>query len=91
MAYAAGIPGTVRVLYEFTPVYGYEGDPGRHWVLGLEKEAAYRAYFYDPRNGREYDLGAVEPNAEGAWRVPLEPVATDWVIVLETPDARRKP
>ena len=91
MVYAAGIPGQVRVFYGFTPVYGYEGDPGRHWVLELEKDAAYTAYFYDPRKGKEYDLGPVETAPDGRWRAPLEPVATDWVLVLETADARVTP
>ena len=91
LVYAAGIPRVVRVLYEYTPVYTYEGDAGRHWVLGLEQDVAYTAYFYDPRTGQEHNLGAVRGNAEGKWRVPVEPVATDWVIVLEADGARRAP
>lgn len=73
--FAAGIAGEVRVI--FIPV--------RYLVTveEIEADAAYRAYYFDPRQGREYDIGAVIPNDEGAWQPPKPPIIQDWVLVLE--------
>ena len=52
-------------------------------VEEIEADAAYRAYYFDPRQGREYDIGTVMPNEEGAWQPPRPPIIQDWVLVLE--------
>jgi hypothetical protein len=78
--FAAGIPGVVRVIYLFDPVWPWAAP--RPAVCGLETGAAYRARFIDPRSGAEHDLGAVEADASGAWPIPVQPELTDWVLVL---------
>lgn len=80
----AGISRTVRVLYLPPPSY-CEGHLTA--VLGLEAEVSYRAYFYDPRSGAEHDIGCVQAEG-GRWKPPKTPDMQDWVIVLETHEAR---
>ncbi|MXX26435.1 MAG: DUF4038 domain-containing protein [Caldilineaceae bacterium SB0668_bin_21] len=73
--FAAGIAGEVRVI--FIPV--------RYLVTveEIEADVAYRAYYFDPRQGREFDIGAVVPDEEGTWQPPRPPIIQDWVLVLE--------
>jgi hypothetical protein len=80
---AAGIPGEVRVIY--APLLW-----GAPTVKGIEPDAAYRAFLFNPVNGEETDLGRVAPDVEGNWRPPLDhgkycllPIYQDWVLVLE--------
>ncbi len=81
--FASGIAGEVRVI--FIPV--------RYLVTveEIEADAAYRAYYFDPRQGREYDIGAVIPNEEGAWQPPKPPIIQDWVLVLERDNSAATP
>ncbi len=74
-AYAAGIPGSVRVA--FFPVWN---NPT---VLGLETGVSYRAAFFNPVNGREYPIGPVSAGAGGNWKPPAPPIFQDWILVLE--------
>jgi hypothetical protein len=77
-AYAAGLPGQVRVVYFPWPV----GPWGGPVVLrALEPEVRYRAFYYDPQTAQEHPLGEVTGGAD--WRVPVSPIAQDWVLVLE--------
>jgi len=78
-AFMAGIPGEVRIGY-FRRLTRWMKP--RH-VVGLEGDARYRAMFFDPRTGREYDLGPVEADADGRWPVPRPPILQDWVLVLK--------
>lgn len=78
--YAAGIPGEVRVIYFWHPTAPWSNTM---LVRNIERSARYRAFFFDPRHGREYPLGPVQPDAEGAWPVPVQPTMQDWVLVLE--------
>ncbi len=78
--FAAGIPARLRIIYLPRPVFPWAG--GGVFVTNLEPDIPYRAYFFDPKNGQERDLGEVKP-AEGRWQVPLTPVMQDWVLVLE--------
>jgi len=76
--YAGGIPGAVRVV--FIP------SPGSLPIVkGIEPGANYRAFLWNPTNAKEIDLGAVTPDANGDWRLPLprQPIFQDWVLVLE--------
>jgi len=76
LPYAAGIPGEVRLIY--IP-YGVSAPQ----VKNLEADVAYRAFYFKPLDGTEYDLGTVEPTA-GTWQAPSVPsTALDWVLVLE--------
>jgi hypothetical protein len=79
--FAAGIPGEVRVIYFYGPNFPWEG---RFHVCGIEAESAYRAFFWDPRTGEEYPLGAVAPDSAGTWTIPMQPEMNDWVLVLDT-------
>jgi hypothetical protein len=79
--YAAGIPGQVRVIYLYRPRFPW--DATCPTVKKIEPGVRYRAFYFDPRTGREHPLGTVEPGPEGTWPVPIQPVLEDWVLVLE--------
>jgi hypothetical protein len=51
--------------------------------LGLEAEARYEAFYFDPRTGLEHAIGPVEADGRGAWTAPVQPTMQDWVLVLE--------
>jgi hypothetical protein len=74
-AYAAGIPGSVRVA--FFPVWN---GPA---MRDLETGVSYRAAFFNPVNGREYPIGPVRADAAGNWKPPAPPIFQDWILVLE--------
>ena len=73
--YAAGVPREVRVVY----------IPGFSSVLvkGIEPDTCYRAFYMDPKDGEEIDLGEVAPDEDGNWQSPKPPIFQDWVLVLE--------
>jgi hypothetical protein len=87
--YAAGIPSKVRVIYTSPPSYVCFGSAALAAVTALEPDAAYRAFFYDPRSGKQQTIGPVEAVA-GRWPVPQLPSYQDWVLVLETETAARQ-
>jgi hypothetical protein len=74
--YAAGISGEVRVIF-IPPSW----NPPT--VKSLEPDVAYRAFYFDPKSGKEHDLGGVTPDSAGAWPAPITPTFADWVLVLE--------
>jgi Protein of unknown function (DUF4038) len=78
LPYAAGIPGTVRIIY----------TPAR-WdlpqVVGIEHRK-YSAFLFNPVTGKQHDLGRVSSDQNGAWRPPVPPIVQDWVMVLENRD-----
>ncbi len=78
--FAAGIPEQVRIIYFYKPTFPWENN----YILikNLEPDITYRAFFFCPRSGREYDLGKV--NNKNSWKVPLQPELADWVLVLES-------
>jgi len=54
--FAAGIPGEVRLIYlPRRNVYNWTGPVVKH----LERDVPYRAFYFDPVNGKRYDLGTV--------------------------------
>ena len=73
--FAAGIPREVRIFF----------IPMRNLITVTEIEPgiAYRALYFDPRKGREFDAGTVTPDERGAWQPPKPPIIQDWVLVLE--------
>lgn len=81
--FAAGIPRQVRVIYLYQPLMPW--TQSRTWVRGLEPDLIYQAFYWNPRTGARHALGAVEPNADGAWPIPVQPTMSDWVLVLEAP------
>jgi hypothetical protein len=84
--FAAGIPGQVRVIYFYWPT---NQRPGRQYqVCLLEAGTHYRAFFWNPRNGQEHDLGEVTPDDQNSWYIPIQPELKDWVVVLERIEAK---
>ncbi len=82
-SFGMGIPGKVAVFY----LAGQWADPKFAGVQGqridIEPNARYRAYFFDPRTGKDVAIGPVEPDPDGLWPVPRKPSMDDWVLVLE--------
>ena len=52
-------------------------------VKSLEPGVSYRAFYFDPKSGKQHDLGDVTPDSAGAWPAPLTPTFADWILVLE--------
>ncbi len=77
--FAAGIPGRVRVIYMYGPIWGNAGLT----VQKIEPGAHYKAFFWDPTSGEEHPLGEITPRADGSWVMPNQPELKDWVLVLE--------
>jgi len=76
MAYAAGIPKRVRLIFAPTNV--------PITVHGIEPGCAYHAGSFDATTGARKDLGAVEADAAGNWKAtPGTEIVADWVLVLE--------
>jgi hypothetical protein len=74
--YAAGIPGKLRIT--FLPAMW---NPPK--VKELEAGVTYRAFFFNPVNGKELAIGSISGNAAGEWQVPIPPAFQDWVLVME--------
>jgi hypothetical protein len=93
LPFAAGIPGSVRVIYFYWPTFhnpapqSYDPAP-QYYVCLLETGVRYRAFFWDPRNGQEHDLGEITPDDHNTWSIPIQPELKDWVVVLERLEAR---
>jgi len=75
LPYAAGIPGKVRII--FMP------GPTPPLVKDLEPSASYRAFYFDPKNAREYMLDNIAVDGAGNWQPANPPIFQDWVLVLE--------
>lgn len=80
--FAAGVPGQVRLIYLYDPVFPWSGKRPR--VTHLEHTRAHHAFFWDPRTGAELPIGRVQPDARGDWEVPQPPTFQDWLIVIES-------
>jgi len=78
--FGAGIPGEVRIFYFPRPITPWSPPPV---IKGIESGISYRAFFFNPKNGREYPLGKVKTAGEENWRVPTPTIMRDWVLVLE--------
>jgi hypothetical protein len=52
-------------------------------VKDIEPAVVYRAFYFDPKSGKEHDLGSVTPDSAGSWKPPMTPTYADWVLVLE--------
>jgi len=80
---AAGIPGEIRLIY--IPRRNYEWSGPK--IKKLEKDVTYRAFYFNPATGKEYDLGRLSNRTGGekgdTWQAPWVPLAQDWVLVLE--------
>jgi len=76
LPYAAVIPGQCRIVFipNMTPPL----------VKDLEHDVRYRAFWFDPASGREFEVGTVTADTEGSWQSPRPPLFQDWVLVLES-------
>ena len=54
-AFAAGIPGEVRFIYQKRGIYNWNGPLAKD----LERGVHYHAFYFNPTNGRRYDQGTV--------------------------------
>jgi hypothetical protein len=79
LPFAAGIPGQVRIIYMYGPIWAEI----KLAVTNLEPGSHYHAFFWDPRTGEELPIGPVIPQPDGSWVMPMHPTLSDWVLVLE--------
>jgi len=86
-AFAAGIPGLVRVIYFYDIIFPGSGNKPR--LTNLEPDGRYEAFFWDPTSGAEHPLGRVKPDSRGCWEMPTPPVFHDWVLVLSSSDGEK--
>ncbi|MES2308457.1 MAG: DUF4038 domain-containing protein [Verrucomicrobiota bacterium] len=82
-AFAAGIPGKVRLIYLYD-------SPTATTVEGFEPGISYKAFFWNPRNGEQRDLGEIKPDAKGSWKIATRPTMDDWLLVCFTEEAESK-
>jgi len=82
--YAAGIPREVRIIY----IVAY--DLSVQNVKLIERDVAYNAFYFDPRTGKEYDLGRLTPDEKNEWTPPKSPIIQDFVLVIDSKDASHK-
>jgi hypothetical protein len=73
--FAAQIPG--EVVIAFTPA-SYSGATFRNL-----KQGSYHAFFFNPADGSETEIGSITPDASGSWKIAEVPIFQDWVVVLE--------
>jgi hypothetical protein len=73
--FAGKIPGEAVIAFSpspFTPL-----------TFSRLKAGSYRAFFFNPSDGVEIQIGDVSPDGSGSWKAPEFPIFRDWVIVLE--------
>jgi len=73
--FAAEIPG--ETIFTFIPA-SYTGATFRNL-----KSGTYRAFFFNPADGTETEIGMINPDASGSWKIAEVPIFQDWVVVLE--------
>jgi hypothetical protein len=74
--FAAEIPGEAIIAY--TPA-AYSGA-----VFHGLKSQSYRAFFSNPTDGSEIEIGRITPDQAGNWTIADVPIFQDWVVVLES-------
>jgi hypothetical protein len=52
-------------------------------VKNIEPGISYRAFYFDPKSGKEHELGGLQPDSAGSWKLPMAPTFADWVLVME--------
>ena len=73
--FAAEIPG--QAILAYIPA-AYDGATFRNLKAG-----SYRAFFFNPVDGVEMEIGQIEPDGSGTWKIAPVPLFQDWVVVLE--------
>jgi hypothetical protein len=74
-AYAAGIPERVHMF--FFPSWN------SNVIKGLQAGSTYKAFFFNPANGREYPIPSVDRDDTGNWKPAAPPIFQDWILVVE--------
>ncbi len=82
--FGMGIPGKVAVFYLAGQWVDGRFAGIRDTKLKIEPGARYRAYFFNPRTGKDIDAGKVTPDQDGFWPAARRPTMDDWVLVLDT-------
>jgi hypothetical protein len=75
-SFAAQIPGEAIIVY--IPAARSAGS------FHNLKAGTYRAFFLNPTDGVETEIGQVSPDAAGSWKIAEVPIFQDWVVVLES-------
>ena len=73
--FAAQIPGEAAIA--FIPA-SYSGATFHNL-----KGGSYHAFFFNPADGSETEIGNITPDADGSWKIAEVPIFQDWVVVLE--------
>ncbi|NVM28438.1 MAG: DUF4038 domain-containing protein [Candidatus Helarchaeota archaeon] len=79
LPHAAGIPGKLRIIYIPPRIYQWSGPK----LKKLEPDITYHAFYFNPINGDEYDLGTITGNKKRQWQAPEVPLCQDWILILE--------
>lgn len=78
-AFAAGIPGEVRLVYLQVRWYHWDGP----LVRELEPDIRYRAAYVETDTLRRHELGEISGDGNGEWQGPVLPHMFDWLLLLE--------
>jgi hypothetical protein len=81
-AYCAGVPGVVRLIY-FEPPISWMPQQKKMKALDLQPGKSYHCFYWNPKNGIEYDRGDITADAAGELIVPMAPMFQDWIFVIE--------
>ena len=57
----------------------------------MEEGVCYHAYYFDPRTGRQYEVGIAVGDEKGEWTPPNTPIHQDFVLVMENNANQPKP
>jgi hypothetical protein len=80
--YAAGISDEVRIF--FIPASAiWTVWSGNARLRNLPPDGDFRAFWFDPKTGREYPHGEIRADEHGDLILPRPPIFQDWLIVLE--------
>lgn len=73
--FAAQIPS--EAVISFMPA-SYSGATLHNLQAG-----SYHAFFFNPADGSETEIGNIAPDGNGSWKIAEVPIFQDWVVVLE--------
>ncbi|MGN6101026.1 MAG: apiosidase-like domain-containing protein [Devosia sp.] len=76
-AFAAGVPGEVRLVYLPVRFYHWDGP----LVRDLEPDGEYEAAYINPISFERHEIGPVAAS-DGTWRGPTLPHMQDWLLLL---------
>lgn len=73
--FAAQIPG--EAIFAYIPA-AYKGSTFHNLP-----QSSFRAFFFNPTNGQEIEIGKITPDSTGTWKIAEVPIFQDWVVGLE--------